>query len=134
MTVDIASLWDQAEVLDPDEVAELKPARKSEGGKPGEFVKSFDERGEDSLFLRAEALGERNVRENGTTSTAPHDLKSLQALAGSIRDFARSNGYDVNAKAVNRSGVVGLLFEARTPDPKSTRGPKPQVEAAVEAE
>lgn len=137
MTVtDVDSIWSSATVIDPEDVAaRTRPGRTGAGSQAQRFVESFNHRADPKLFLSADVLGERNVRQDGATTTAPHDFKSRQNLARDIRTYARDNGYEVNAEALElRDGTLGIEFRKEQPPEKSTRGPKRKDEAADEVE
>lgn len=137
MTVtDVDSIWAGARVIEPEDVAaRTRPGRTGTGSLAQKFVESFAPRGDTRLFVSVDDLGERNVRVDGSTSTAPYDWKSLQNLARDVRTYARENDYQVNAEALQlRDGTMGIEFRKEQPPEKSTRGPKPKDEAAEEVE
>lgn len=129
MTVDFDALDLQAEVLDPDEVDELADARKS-SGRPAQLVEWFESQ-DGARFIPADALGERTVKTDNGSHREPHDLNSLQNVAGGVRKYARLNGYEVNAAAKVRQGVLGIALTHEKPTYHEGRGRKP---AAAPAE
>jgi len=129
--LDLEAIEAQAEILDPDEVAELAPARKSSSAA-SKLVEWFDGQDADSRFVTSDLLGTRNTRDSGTQ---PHDLDSLKNLAGQIRKYARTNNVTVEANAKRRGREEGILFERKTPSYQEGRGRKPaSATAAPEAE
>lgn len=134
MTVDINSIFSQAEVVDDEDLI----AARQVSGLPGKLVEGFNERGEDRLVVTAEQLdasSPRRVKQNGTLTEAPHDLKSLRNLAGAARKFARENGLEVNAKVVKvRGGGLAIRFTHEEPDYVEGRGPQGSRTVADEVE
>jgi hypothetical protein len=113
MTVlNIDDLFSQAEVLDPEEVAELTAARKSTA-LAAKLVDGFDSRDEQALFVAGDQLGTRRTRDDGEQ---PYDLKALQTLAGQARKYAKTVNKVVNAEAKrNREGDLGIAFTKAPP-------------------
>jgi hypothetical protein len=128
MTVNVEDIFRQAEPLDEDEAAELTAARKTTA-VPAKLVEGFDEQDSERLFVPASALGERRIKTDNGTESAPHNIKSLQTLAGNVRKHARLNDYEVNAEARKREGVLGILFTRETPPYREGVG-RPKAEPA----